>query len=156
MPRRDRKADPYALDLNLTPLLDVVLQLVTFFMMLVHFGTAIEASEREVRLPSAPAALPGAMPGDDRLVVAIDAAGRLFVGRRTLEGDSAGKWWTEQARRRFQGAASLGESIEELPTQVIVRADRDAPYGAVRTALAEAQRAGFARFSLVVLTREDR
>ena len=31
---------------NLTPLLDVVLQLITFFMMLVHFGTRLEGSTR--------------------------------------------------------------------------------------------------------------
>ena len=64
MPRRDRQGgDPYRLDMNLTPLLDVVLQLITFFMMLVHFGTQIEAADREVRLPVAPAALAGAAVG---------------------------------------------------------------------------------------------
>ena len=31
---------------NLTPLLDVVLQLITFFMMLVHFGTRLEGATR--------------------------------------------------------------------------------------------------------------
>jgi biopolymer transport protein ExbD len=38
---------------------------------------------------------------------------------------------------------------------VIVRADREAPYGTIRQAIAEAQRAGFARFTLVV-EREER
>lgn len=155
MPRRDRQGgDPYRLDLNLTPLLDVVLQLITFFMMLVHFGTAIEAAEREVRLPVAPSALPGAMAVEDRMVVVVDEAGTLVGGGRALDASEAPGWWAEQARRRFRGAASLGVPAEELPTQVIVRADRDAPYGSVRSTLAEAQRAGFARFSLVVLTEE--
>ena len=40
---------------------------------------------------------------------------------------------------------------EELPTVVILRADRAASYGAVRRALAVAQDKGFAHFSLVVL-----
>ena len=39
---------------------------------------------------------------------------------------------------------------------VIVRADRAASYGAVRRTLAAAQARGFARFSLVVLTREEK
>ena len=41
MPRRagHRSAGPEHVQPNLTPLLDVVLQLITFFMMLVHFGT---------------------------------------------------------------------------------------------------------------------
>ncbi|QDV35141.1 ExbD/TolR family protein [Tautonia plasticadhaerens] len=155
MPRRDRQGtDPYRLDLNLTPLLDVVLQLITFFMMLVHFGTAIEAAEREVRLPVAPSALPGAMTVEDRMVVVVDEAGTLIAGGRALDASRAPGWWGEQARRRLRGTASLGDSGQELPTQVIVRADRDAPYGSVRSTLAEAQRAGFARFSLVVLTEE--
>ncbi|RUL87538.1 ExbD/TolR family protein [Tautonia sociabilis] len=156
MTRRDRQGDPYRLDLNLTPLLDVVLQLITFFMMLVHFGSQIEAADREVRLPVAPAALPGAMAGEDRLVVVIDAAGTLIAGGRERSASEASRWWAEQAARRFRGAASLGEPAEELPTQVIVRADRDAPYGAVRSALAEAQESGFARFSLVVMLQEGR
>lgn len=157
MPRRDKVGDPYQLDLNLTPLLDVVLQLITFFMMLVHLGTTIETTDREVRLPVAPAALPGAMAGDDRLVVAIDAAGRLVAGGREIaSAEEADRYWLDQARRRLRGTASLGQSGEELPTQVIVRADRDAPYGAVRSNLATAQRSGFARFSLVVLREEGR
>lgn len=156
MPRRDQVGDPYRLELNLTPLLDVVLQLITFFMMLVHFGTKIETIDREVRLPVAPAALPGAMAGEDRLVVAIDEAGNLIAGGRELPATEADAWWMDQARRRFRGAASLGEPSEELTTQVIVRADRDAPYGAVRSSLATAQRSGFARFSLVVRLEEGR
>ena len=44
MPRRSRTASPTAANPNLTPLLDIVLQLITFFMMLVHFGTRLEGS----------------------------------------------------------------------------------------------------------------
>ena len=67
---------------NLTPLLDVVLQLITFFMMLIHFGSRLEGATKAVRLPSAPAALPGADLALDRLVVAVDAQGRLLVDGR--------------------------------------------------------------------------
>ena len=155
MPRRDRQGDPYRLELNLTPLLDVVLQLITFFMMLVHFGTQIEAADREVRLPVAPSALPGAMEVEDRMVVVIDEAGNLISRGRQLAPAEAPEWWSQQAARRFRGTASLGDSSAELPTQVIVRADRDAPYGSVRSTLAEAQRVGFARFSLVVMMDEQ-
>ena len=52
--REGLKADP-----NLTPLLDVVLQLITFFLMLIHFGTRIEGATRGIRLPTGPPALPG-------------------------------------------------------------------------------------------------
>jgi biopolymer transport protein ExbD len=157
---------------NLTPLLDVVLQLITFFMMLVHFGTRLEGANRAVRLPVAPAALPGSDLTIDRLPVAMDRQGALRVGSRTLAGAEALAWWTEQAKVRRAGLELLPprgsetsgihadtgtnarQELDELPTVVILRADRDASYGTVRRTLAEAQERGFARFSLVVLRRD--
>ena len=67
MPRRRRTATSSVLNPNLTPLLDVVLQLITFFMMLVHFGTRLEGATKAVRLPVAPAAFPGSDLTFDRL-----------------------------------------------------------------------------------------
>ncbi len=151
---------------NLTPLLDVVLQLITFFMMLVHFGSRLEGENRRVRLPVAPAALPGSDMTFDRLPVALDRRGELLVEGRVLQGAEASAWWSRQAKNRRAGLELLqpgetevgadeqsaaGPAREELPTVVILRADRDASYGAVRRTLAEAQERGFAQFSLVVL-----
>ena len=150
-----RTAGPF--DLNLTPLLDVVLQLITFFMMLIHFGTRLEGATTAIRLPTAPAALPGADLGLDRLVVAVDATGGCWptAARSTRPRPRPGG--PSRRRRRRAGQATLGAAgDEELPTVVIVRADRDASYGAVRRLLAAAQEQGFAHFSLVVLRRADR
>jgi biopolymer transport protein ExbD len=143
---------------NLTPLLDVVLQLITFFMMLVHFGSRLEGANRALRLPVAPAALPGSDLTFDRLPVALDQGGALRYGERVLSGAAASAWWAEQARIRRAGMELLptGRSAaDELPTVVILRADRDASFGTVRRTLAEAQEQGFAQFSLVVLRREQ-
>jgi biopolymer transport protein ExbD len=147
------------LTLNLTPLLDVVLQLITFFMMLIHFGSRLEGATRAVKLPLAPAALPGADLALDRLTVAIDEHGRLLTGKaydQALEGAAAEAWWASQAAERRGGQETLGGPAGELPTVVVVRADRRATYGAVRRALAEAQGRGFAHFSLVVLRGAER
>src|SRR5262249_15021543 len=121
MLRRRRRGDDGLLNPNLTPLLDVVLQLITFFMMLVHFGTKIEGASRAVRLPRAPAALPGHDLTLDRLVVALDEKGRLLIGDTAREGATAVAWWAEQARRRKEGKKLLGAPGEELTTQVVVR-----------------------------------
>jgi biopolymer transport protein ExbD len=159
MPRRHRKTSSATLNVNLTPLLDVVLQLITFFMMLVHFGTRLEGSTRAVRLPLAPAALPGSDLTFDRLPVVMDAQGRLNSGGRWLDEDAAAAWWASQAKSRKAGLETLGDSraaADELPTVVIVRADRAASYGVVRRTLATAQEQGFAHFSLVVLRSRGR
>jgi biopolymer transport protein ExbD len=174
MPRSHRRSQGM-ISPNLTPLLDVVLQLITFFMMLIHFGSKLEGANRAVRLPVAPAALPGSDLTIDRLPVALDRRGALRVGNRVLAGAEASAWWAEQAKTRRAGIEllhpgrggepgpdphpGLGPSTapdgDELPTVVILRADRDASYGTVRRTLAEAQERGFAQFSLVVL-RSDR
>jgi biopolymer transport protein ExbD len=149
-----------ALNPNLTPLLDVVLQLITFFMMLVHFGTRLEGATKAVRLPLAPAALPGSDLTFDRLSVVLDARGRLQDGGQWLDEEAAAAWWAQQAKARKAGLGALGDrgaaAAAELPTVVIVRADRAASYGTVRRTLATAQEQGFAHFSLVVLRRRER
>ncbi len=156
MPRRRRKAEG-VLNPNLTPLLDVVLQLITFFMMLVHFGTRLEGSNKGVRLPVAPAALPGSDLTIDRMGVALNAQGRLLVAGEALDEAAASAWWAAQAKARRAGLETLGQRAaadDMLPTVVILRADRAASYGVVRRTLAEAQDKGFAHFSLVVLRRD--
>lgn len=152
--RRNRGGDTF--NLNLTPLLDVVLQLITFFMMLIHFGTKIEGENAQIRLPVTPAALPGADLTLDRLVVAMDRQGRLLVEGGPFEGKAAEAWWANQAKIRLEGTETLGGPAEELPTAVVLRADKSVPYGAVRRTLALAQQRGFAHFSLVVLRSPDR
>lgn len=142
---------------NLTPLLDVVLQLITFFMMLVHFGTRIEGATDLVRLPVAPAALPTTDMELDTLAIAVDVDGRLLVGSTAYNPDQAARWFRDQAaaRRSARGATPPprvdGEPASELGTLVILRADRDASTGAVRRVMAAARREGFVRFSLIVL-----
>jgi biopolymer transport protein ExbD len=154
MPRRRRDSSEGVVNLNLTPLLDVVLQLITFFMMLIHFGSRLEGETKGVTLPTTPAALPGSDLALDRLVVVVDRQGALRVDGRTLEGAAAEAWWAEQATRRREGQETLGGPVEEISTVVVVRADKDASYGAIRRTLRTAQNRGFAHFSLVVLRSE--
>jgi biopolymer transport protein ExbD len=138
---------PGSLEPNLTPLLDVVLQLIVFLLMLIHFGTRIEGSRLDLRLPVAPAALPTSGLGRDLLFVGLDAAGRLLVSDRPqpLEPAETGAWWAEQADQR-----RIANEREKLGTEVIVRADRGARYSSVRQTLATAQTHGFRWFSLVI------
>ena len=156
MARRDRIRGEAPLSINLTPLLDVVLQLITFFMMLIHFGSRLEGATKAVRLPLAAAALPGSDLALDRLVAVVDARGALLVEGRTLEGKAAEAWWAEQATLRREGQEMLGGGVEDLSTVVVVRADKDASYGTIRRTLATAQERGFAHFSLVVVRSRPR
>jgi biopolymer transport protein ExbD len=129
MARRNNLASSNVLNPNLTALLDVVLQLITFFMMLVHFGTRLEGATKAVRLPLAPAALPGTELTFDRLAVAMNAQGQLLVKGKSLDEEAANAFWADEARARRAGIETLGEgatALENLPTVVILRADRSA------------------------------
>ena len=149
--RSKRRVSDDQFKVNLTPLLDVVLQLITFFMMLIHFGTKLEGASDEVKLAVAPAALPGADLSLDRLTVSIDNRGGLITEGRRLEGDEALAWWSAQAKTRRSGMETLGGGVDDLPTVVVIRADKRVAYGTVRQTMAAAQELGFAHFSLVVL-----
>ena len=124
MSRRAHVRKESHFELNLTPLLDVVLQLIMFFMMLIHFGTQIEGAAFGVRLPTAATALPGGDLGLERLVVGIDEKGRLLSdeGKMAHEGAAAELWWKDEAAKRRAGQKMLGGPADELPTLVVILA----------------------------------
>ena len=143
---------------NLTPLLDVVLQLITFFMMLIHFGSRIEGPSRWARLPVAPAALANGDLGFDRLVATIDSRGAIRDGDRALAGLAAESWWDEQARSRREGQAHPRRKIEGRHSRRR-RTSHDGDHSRRSrcelwndpSGVATAQKKGFAKFTLVVL-----
>ena len=114
---------------NLTPLLDVVLQLITFFMMLIHFGTKVEGETQAIRLPVTSAAMPTGDLALDRLTVAMDSSGKLIVDGedQPLDQAEAAKFWVVQAKARKKGLATLKDfhagPADLLPTIVVVRAE---------------------------------
>src|SRR3974377_803374 len=107
MSHRTRHVSSSVLNPNLTALLDVVLQLITFFMMLVHFGTRLEGATKAVRLPLAPAALPGTDLTFDRLAVAMNAQGQLLVKEQALDDEAATAFWSAEANARRAGLETL-------------------------------------------------
>ena len=89
-------------------------------------------------------------------LVSLDPDGNLITESETVAPASAEAWWREQARKRQAGLGSLGRKDDELPTQVVVRADKAATFGSVRGLMATAQERGFAKFTLVVIRGPER
>jgi biopolymer transport protein ExbD len=81
---------------NLTPLLDVVLQLLMFFMMCVNFVT--EQVNEDVKLPDSQSAKPMAKDGTDTLLINLQPF-------RAEEQARAGKFRPEQLARFREGEA---------------------------------------------------
>lgn len=118
--------------LNLTPMIDIVLLLVIFFMV----GTEFTRHERqyEIELPRVSDARPlTSLP--DELVVNITRGGEFFLGneRRSVEDLEAD---LRAAGERYRDQA------------VVIRADGAGPYQHVMTALSVCQRADISNVQL--------
>jgi biopolymer transport protein ExbD len=117
-------------EINMTPLVDVMLVLLIIFMITVPVMT----HSVNVQLPRATSTPEQAKPQTIRL--AVDAQGRYF--------------WNEQPVAAADLPARLQAAAAQQPQpELHLRADKDARYEPVAQALAAAQRAGLHRIGFV-------
>jgi biopolymer transport protein ExbD len=145
----DNRAEP-----NLTPLLDMVFQLITFFMLVVNFKTA--ALDLNLRLPVVGSARPVESQATDLLVLNIDKEGTLRVYNNPVK-DIPGYIANEAGASRL-AARRMNPKFQEgddLPTTIVVRADKETPFKLLNRVIASCQENGFRNFSLKALNRKE-
>ena len=144
------KAEP-----NLTPLLDVLFQLITFFMLVINFTN--ENYDVRIKLPVAGSARPLDDPSkaaEDRLVLNIDAQGQLLFNGKVMSSGQAVeqiKFEAQLARLNRKSRAGKGKAVdpnEPLPTRIVIRADRDTEFSSFYSILTACQTNGFQKFDL--------
>ena len=139
---------------NLTPLLDMVFQLITFFMLVINFkGASLDLS---LKLPVLGSARPLDRQGKlEPLLLNIDSEGRVHAYGQKVDIEQhigrEARFLKEQLRI---AGTPLGNG--ELPVPVIVRADRAAPFHLVNHVLTVCQNQGYRQFSLSAMTREEK
>lgn len=136
--RRSSHDEP---DVSLTPLIDVVLLLLIFFMVSTTFE---REAQLQIELPEA-SAEPVDTP-DDKLEITIDVTGNYF-----LNGKQVTNTRFNTLKRAIQ--KSIGDKTD-LP--VIIRADANTPHQAVISALDAARQLGLLRISLATTPGTDR
>lgn len=144
----DNRAEP-----NLTPILDMVFQLITFFMLVINFKAA--SVDLSLKLPVVGSARPVDTNGqEDLLVLNINAEGDLLLyGQvRPLENYIAQEAEISRMKLATHGSA---ESSRELPTTVVIRADRGVSFQEFNRVLTECQKRGFHKFSLKAFNRAE-
>ena len=120
-------------EINMTPLVDVMLVLVVIFIL----TAPLLASSIKLDLPKTEAAKPGDAPKFITLVV--DKSGQTFLGDKALALD-------ELATKLLQTAKANPD------TEVQLRADAAVPYGRIVEIMGTAQKAGLNRIGFVADT----
>jgi biopolymer transport protein TolR len=117
-------------DINMTPLIDVMLVLLVIFIITAPLMTSSLALE----LPRSEGARPSDAPAF--IALAVDAQGRFFVGDEALP--------AARLAERVRAAAARNPQ-----TEVQLRADSHVPYGRVAELIGLVQEAGLTRIGLV-------
>ncbi|MCI0738782.1 MAG: biopolymer transporter ExbD [Gemmataceae bacterium] len=141
-------------DINLTPLLDVVLQLIMFFMITVNFVRVDQFDDR-VSLPVAQSAVPLDSTAEDWVFLNLDADGKLVGVLDTLTLDTPEKLKAHLVREKeaLERVARAKGKVGEVKIVVVLRADKNCRYNEVWNVVDSCQRAGFRRWQLRVMTK---
>ena len=141
------KAEP-----NLTPMLDMVFQLITFFMLVINFKSA--ALDLSLKLPVVGSARPVDTKGmEDLLILNITQDGQLMVYGlpKEIESYIAGEAQTTLLSvHRTYPDLKLGD---ELPSIVVIRADEATPFKLLNRVIKACQENGYRKFALKALNK---
>jgi biopolymer transport protein ExbD len=143
------KLGEHQAEMDMTPMIDVTFQLITFFMMTINFVQA-EQTQR-VELPHSEIAQPPPEASQEAFVTLhVDDVGNVIVfrGREyTLDNiePALKQAIREELQRRERGRKQITSAKEIL---VIIRGDRNAPTGFVQKVIEKCQRLEFTRFKL--------
>jgi biopolymer transport protein ExbD/biopolymer transport protein TolR len=126
---RSSKATPMS-DINMTPLIDVMLVLLVIFMITAPLMT----SSLKLDLPKAEGAQPNDAP--QFISIALDPQGSLYFGEEAVDVTTFATRVSDTARKNPR-------------TEVQLRADKAVPYGRVAEVIGLVQKAGLNRIGFV-------
>ena len=144
------KAEP-----NLTPMLDLVFQLITFFVLIFNFKSA--EIDQNLKLPIVGSARPVETHGQiGLLVLNINSDGDLMVYGHPVK-NIKGYILSESQASLLQHRMTPADLKEgkELPTTVVVRADRATPFRMINRIIKTCQDNGFRKFALKAMDKEQ-
>jgi biopolymer transport protein ExbD len=143
------KAEP-----NLTPILDMVFQLITFFMLVINFKSA--EMDLSIRLPVVGSARPVETHGQRGLLVLnIDQNGNLknYGGIvQNVESYIAREAYASRLAAHIN--ADDKEAAQDLPTTIVIRADRATSFKMINRVIKACQDNGFLKFTLKAMNKE--
>jgi biopolymer transport protein ExbD len=137
---------------NLTPMLDMVFQLVTFFMLVINFQSA--ALDMSLKLPVVGSARPIDTQGrEDLLVLNVNLEGKIVVYGAGKDPDEYLKKEAQFAVKKLELDGKKVKPGDELPILVVVRADQKTPFDLLNRVLTDCQKYGFRKFALRAMNK---
>ena len=143
----DASAEP-----NLTPMLDLVFQLITFFMLVTNFKAA--SLDLNLKLPVVGSARPLETEGEDLLILNVNAEGQLNVYGMTQVVDRYIKAEAKVSRAAAKRLNPNFKPDDDLPTTIVVRADKQTPFNLLNVVIKTCQDNGFRKFALKAMNKE--
>jgi biopolymer transport protein ExbD len=142
------KAEP-----NLVPLLDLVFQLIMFFMICVNFVS--EQVNEDIKLPVAQSARPMDKGEIDVLFLNMDQYGKVMIPGRQKPLITTGEkeyYLNQQHADTLRTQQEKGDRSGKVKTAVIIRADQGAKYGEIFELLHLCKQAGYQKLQLRAYT----
>ncbi len=139
---------------DLTPMLDMVFQLITFFMLVMNMKAA--ALDQSLKLPVVGSARPVDTKGKEELLI-LNVTDDGKLNTYGIKRDP-GPYIKSEAQVSRIAAKQNGQTIEpggELPTRVVIRCDRNTPFKTLYAVIQLCQDEGFVDFALRAMERED-
>ncbi|MBM3992853.1 MAG: hypothetical protein FJ303_01655 [Planctomycetes bacterium] len=143
------------LDVNLTPLLDLVLQLIMFFMITVNF-VRVDQFDTKITLPMSSEARPLDNSAEDYIFLNINRDGDLVGALKSEKLDTPEllKVYLERAKESLERSAMDRGKKKDAKIVVILRADQDCKWSEINERIYSCQRAGFLHWQLRAMTEK--
>ena len=132
---------------DLTPMLDMVFQLITFFMLVTSFKAA--SLDLSLRLPVVGSARPVETEGEESLLILnVNKEGQLMVFSLPQDIVPYLKAEAKSSRREAKRKNSKFKDTDDLPATVVIRADKETPFSLLNLVIKTCQDNGFRKFAL--------
>jgi len=143
---------------NMTPILDMVFQLITFFMLVVNFK--VNEIDRAMQLPIVSSARKAEYKGERLLMLNVNDKGQFTVFSKSRTDEEAKRYIEADAqaaaaviRKALKPDWKEGDDLDN--TLVIIRADRSTPFARLSYLLKTCQESGYRRFAFRAMSKSS-
>ncbi len=126
---------------DMTPMIDMVFQLIAFFMVLINFTEADQ--NQRIRLPSSELAKPAEVPIDSPITIHVTADGTALLGTEEVPIQGLTRLLTIE----YQVLVRKGDGRASQAT-IVIRGDGITQFGLVQEVIQICQNVGFEKFAL--------